>query len=87
EELDRVDLLLPGRQQVLCKGSSKNWRHFVRDYNPLDNALAGDHSPGLTEFKVSPCEHLSRANEYGLMVMEETRHFLVVGDDEHPICG
>ena len=37
------------------------------------------------QFEVSPCEHLSRANEYGLMVMEEGRHFLVVGDDKHPV--
>ncbi|MBA0775753.1 hypothetical protein Gotri_010864 [Gossypium trilobum] len=40
---------------------------------------------GEIQFEVSPCEHLSRANEYGLMVMEEGRHFLVVGDDKHPI--
>jgi hypothetical protein len=37
------------------------------------------------EFEVSPCEHLSRANEDGLMVMEEGRHFLVVDGDEYPI--
>lgn len=38
------------------------------------------------EFEVSPCEHLSRANEYGLMVLEEGTHFLVVGDDNtHPV--
>lgn len=40
---------------------------------------------GEIQFEVNPCEHLSRANEYGLMVMEEGRHFLVVGDDKHPI--
>ncbi|KAL4271604.1 hypothetical protein GQ457_13G010000 [Hibiscus cannabinus] len=40
---------------------------------------------GGIEFEVRPCEHLSRANEYGLMVMEEGRHFLVVGDDEHSV--
>ncbi|OVA14623.1 Glycoside hydrolase [Macleaya cordata] len=37
------------------------------------------------EFVVSPCEHLSRANEDGLMVMEEGFHFLVVGDEKYPI--
>ncbi|KAB5568679.1 hypothetical protein DKX38_002472 [Salix brachista] len=37
------------------------------------------------EFEVSPCEHLSRANEDGLLVMEEGRHFLVVEGDEYPI--
>ncbi|GAV59275.1 Glyco_hydro_3 domain-containing protein/Glyco_hydro_3_C domain-containing protein/Fn3-like domain-containing protein, partial [Cephalotus follicularis] len=37
------------------------------------------------EFMLSPCEHLSRANEEGLMVMEEGTQFLVVGDQEYPI--
>ncbi|KDP20227.1 hypothetical protein JCGZ_09859 [Jatropha curcas] len=37
------------------------------------------------EFELSPCEHFSRANEDGLMVIEEGRHFLVVGGDKHPI--
>lgn len=37
------------------------------------------------DFELSPCEHLSRANEDGLMVMEEGTHVLVVGDEEYPI--
>ncbi|KAK9110663.1 hypothetical protein Sjap_018723 [Stephania japonica] len=37
------------------------------------------------EFGVSPCEHLSRANEEGLMVMEGGSHFLVVGEEKHQI--
>ncbi|KAF5746810.1 putative Periplasmic beta-glucosidase precursor [Tripterygium wilfordii] len=37
------------------------------------------------EVELSPCEHLSRANEDGLMVMEEGTHFLATGGDEHPI--
>ncbi|KAF2296798.1 hypothetical protein GH714_002051 [Hevea brasiliensis] len=37
------------------------------------------------EFELSPCEHFSRANEYGLKVMEEGTHFLVVGGDQYPI--
>ncbi|OVA14621.1 Glycoside hydrolase [Macleaya cordata] len=37
------------------------------------------------EFVLSPCEHLSRANKDGLMVMEEGLYFLVVGDKEYPI--
>ncbi|KAE8669126.1 Detected protein of confused Function [Hibiscus syriacus] len=45
--------------------------------------LAGE--MGEIQFEVNPCEHLSRANEYGLMVMEEGTHFLLVGDDNHPI--
>ncbi|KAH1122918.1 hypothetical protein J1N35_006078 [Gossypium stocksii] len=40
---------------------------------------------GEIEFEVSPCEDLSRANEYGVMVMDEGRHFLVVGDDKLPV--
>ena len=36
-------------------------------------------------FKLSPCEHLSRANEDGLKVIEEGSHFLLVGDEEYPI--
>jgi hypothetical protein len=37
------------------------------------------------EFVLSPCEHLSRANEVGLMVMEPGLHFLVVGEEEYPL--
>ncbi|KAA3465297.1 putative beta-D-xylosidase 7 [Gossypium australe] len=40
---------------------------------------------GEIEFEVSPCEDLSRANEYGVMIMDEGRHFLVVGDDKLPM--
>ncbi|XP_061345919.1 probable beta-D-xylosidase 7 [Gastrolobium bilobum] len=36
-------------------------------------------------FELSPCEHLSRANEAGLNVIEEGSHFLLVGDEEYPI--
>ncbi|KAJ7959038.1 Beta-D-xylosidase [Quillaja saponaria] len=37
------------------------------------------------KFAVSPCEHLSRANEAGLKVIEEGSHFLLVGDEEYQI--
>ncbi|XP_034890458.1 probable beta-D-xylosidase 7 [Populus alba] len=54
--------------------------------------LVGFHSVQLIageraeiEFEVSPCEHLSRTNEDGLMVMEEGTHFLVVEGQEYPI--
>ncbi|KAG6776015.1 hypothetical protein POTOM_019518 [Populus tomentosa] len=54
--------------------------------------LVGFHSVQLSageraeiEFEVSPCEHLSRTNEDGLMVMEEGTHFLVVEGQEYPI--
>ncbi|GAA0157455.1 glucosidase [Lithospermum erythrorhizon] len=36
-------------------------------------------------FVISPCEHLSRANEDGLMLIEEGYHYLVVGDKEYPL--
>ncbi|KAJ6395084.1 hypothetical protein OIU84_023914 [Salix udensis] len=37
------------------------------------------------EYELSPCEHLSSANEDGVMVMEEGSQILLVGDKEHPI--
>lgn len=37
------------------------------------------------QFELSPCEHLSRANNDGLMVVEEGTYFLIVGDQEFPI--
>ncbi|PHT50760.1 putative beta-D-xylosidase 6 [Capsicum baccatum] len=36
-------------------------------------------------FEISPCEHLSSANEDGLRMIEEGSRYLVVGDAEHPI--
>ncbi|KAI4339739.1 hypothetical protein MLD38_024648 [Melastoma candidum] len=38
------------------------------------------------EFKLNPCEHFSRANEDGMMVMEEGWHFLVVENEEYPVA-
>ena len=37
------------------------------------------------EFVLRPCEHLSKANKDGLMVMEQGTHLLVVGNKEYPI--
>ncbi|KAK8479143.1 hypothetical protein V6N11_073147 [Hibiscus sabdariffa] len=37
------------------------------------------------EFELSPCEHLSTANEEGLMVIEEGSHFLSIGEKESEI--
>ncbi|CAK9313088.1 unnamed protein product [Citrullus colocynthis] len=37
------------------------------------------------EFLLSPCEHVSKANEEGLMIIEEGSYSLVVGDVEHPL--
>lgn len=36
-------------------------------------------------FTLNPCEHLSGANEDGLMVIEAGSQYLVVGDEEYPI--
>ncbi|KAL0324993.1 UNVERIFIED_CONTAM: putative beta-D-xylosidase 7 [Sesamum radiatum] len=40
---------------------------------------------GEIEFVLNPCEHLSSANEDGLMVIEEGYRFLVVEGKEYPI--
>lgn len=37
------------------------------------------------EFVLNPCEHLSRANKDGLMIIEERSFSLIVGDKEYPI--
>ncbi|KAL3735174.1 hypothetical protein ACJRO7_024334 [Eucalyptus globulus] len=34
---------------------------------------------------LNPCDHLSRADENGVMILEEGRRFLGVGDQEYPI--
>ncbi|KAK3438059.1 hypothetical protein EUGRSUZ_F02442 [Eucalyptus grandis] len=34
---------------------------------------------------LNPCDHLSRADENGVMILEEGRRFLRVGDQEYPI--
>ncbi|GLT64293.1 hypothetical protein SLA2020_367970 [Shorea laevis] len=47
------------------------------------NLKAGERAE--VEFVLNPCEHLSRANEAGLMVIEPGSHFLVVGDVELPL--
>ncbi|GAB2273337.1 Probable beta-D-xylosidase 7 [Dionaea muscipula] len=39
---------------------------------------------GQVEFVLSPCEYLSRADEDGVLVLEEGTHFLTVGDQEFP---
>lgn len=36
-------------------------------------------------FELSPCEHLSRANEAGAKVIEEGSYSLLVGEEEYPI--
>ncbi|KAL2893882.1 putative beta-D-xylosidase 7 [Bienertia sinuspersici] len=38
------------------------------------------------QFELNPCEHLSRADPDGLMIVDEGTHFLVVGDQDFPIA-
>lgn len=40
---------------------------------------------GEVEYVISPCEHLSRAEMDGVMVVDEGVHFFVVEDQEYPI--
>lgn len=47
------------------------------------NLKAGERTE--IEFQLSPCEHLSRANEDGLMVIEEGSYFLIVENKEYEI--
>lgn len=69
---------------------------FVRKEKPSDGSpvkqLVGFQSIHLNagenaevEFVLSPCEHLTRANEVGLTVIEPGLHVLAVGDEEYPI--
>ncbi|MCD7455954.1 hypothetical protein HAX54_030241 [Datura stramonium] len=37
------------------------------------------------KFIVSPCEHFTRANKYGISVIDEGKYFLVVGDEKHSV--
>ena len=37
------------------------------------------------DFVLKPCEHLSKANRDGFMVIEEGSYYLIVGDKEHHI--
>lgn len=76
-----------GKHPVLLFVSRKN----PRNGSPMKQ-LVGFRSVILSageraelEFMLNPCEHLSHANEDGLMVLEEGSRFLVVGDVEYPI--
>ncbi|TKY56243.1 beta-D-xylosidase 7 [Spatholobus suberectus] len=63
----------------------------VRNGNPVKQ-LVGFQSVKLDAgetarvgFELSPCEHLSIANEAGSVVIEEGSYLLLVGDQEYPI--
>ncbi|XP_060193396.1 probable beta-D-xylosidase 7 isoform X2 [Lycium barbarum] len=37
------------------------------------------------KFIVNPCEHFTRADKYGISVIDEGKYFLVVGDEKKPV--
>ncbi|XP_016444635.1 putative beta-D-xylosidase 7 [Nicotiana tabacum] len=37
------------------------------------------------KFVVNPCEHFTRANEYGISVIDEGKYYLVVEDKKYPV--
>lgn len=63
----------------------------VRKGNPVKQ-LVGFQSVNLNAgetaqvgFELSPCDHLSMANEVGSLVIEEGSYLLLVGDQEYPL--
>ncbi|XP_055835054.1 probable beta-D-xylosidase 7 [Solanum dulcamara] len=69
---------------------------FLRHSNTVDEVprktLIGFKSVNLeaganthVTFDVKPCEHFTRANRDGTLVIDEGKHFLLVGDQEYPI--
>ncbi|KAK4489939.1 hypothetical protein RD792_000589 [Penstemon davidsonii] len=67
-------------------------RHGKSRNGSYEKQLVGFESVSLNagerakiEFVFNPCEHLSTANEEGLMVIEEGYRYLVVEDKEYPI--
>ncbi|KAH7847792.1 hypothetical protein Vadar_030315 [Vaccinium darrowii] len=67
-------------------------RENARKGSPVKQ-LVGFHSVRLkageraeVKFELNPCEHFSRANEDGLMVIEEGNHYLLVGEEKYTIA-
>lgn len=78
---------MPGKHPVLLFV-----RHENRSNGNPDKQLVGFESVSLNateraevEFILNPCEHFSKANEDGVMMIEEGYRNLVVGDKEHLI--
>ncbi|KAI7753159.1 hypothetical protein M8C21_010959 [Ambrosia artemisiifolia] len=65
--------------------ASLNIRHLIKQLVGFERVSLVAMGRGEVEFVVKPCEHFSRANEDGSMVMEGGSHSLVVGDEEHII--
>lgn len=78
---------LAGKHPILLfvkpkkEGNGKPMKQLVGFRSVILNAK----EKAEVDFELSPCEHLSRANEEGLMVIEEGTHVLVVGDEEYSI--
>ena len=69
---------------------------FVRQENPsngspmkklvaFESVELGAGETTQVEFEMRPCEHLTTANEDGVMAIEEGNHLLRVGDSQFPI--
>ncbi|KAK7385285.1 hypothetical protein VNO78_31000 [Psophocarpus tetragonolobus] len=78
---------MPGKHPVLLFLKQGK----VRNGNPVKQ-LVGFQSVKLNAgetaqvgFELSPCEHLSTANEAGSMVIEDGSYLLLVGDQEYPL--
>lgn len=59
--------------------------HFIKQLVGFESVDLDAGEKREIEFVLNPCEHLSRANDEGLMVIEEGTRFLVVGDTEYAI--
>lgn len=59
--------------------------HFIKQLVGFESVDLDAGEKGEIEFVLNPCEHLSRANEEGLMVIEEGTRYLVVGESEYTI--
>ncbi|XP_076884659.1 putative beta-D-xylosidase 7 [Bidens hawaiensis] len=65
---------------------AKRWNgDMVKQLVGYERVSLGAMERGEVEFVVKPCEHWSKANEAGLMVMEQGSHVLVVGDEKYTI--
>ncbi|XP_071713319.1 probable beta-D-xylosidase 7 [Rutidosis leptorrhynchoides] len=60
-------------------------KHLTKQLVGYRRVSLGANESSEVEFVVKPCEYFSRANEDGLMVMQEGSYSLVVGDQEYDI--
>ncbi|CAI9112993.1 OLC1v1013509C1 [Oldenlandia corymbosa var. corymbosa] len=79
EMAGRHPVLLYIRQEKLSYGSP------IKQLIGFESISLEAGGKAEVEFRLNPCDHLSTANEDGLMVIEEGSRFMVVGDKEYPI--